>query len=165
MSNDYSQAKELERKLKSMSLDDRKAYFLIHELGHTHHVQAVPAIERYLDSPEFGLRQIALNVLVHHWGLKDYGPACEKFLIADPHPDVRSMAALCLGTMYSQIPNKRILKLLALKLKDRKEEWTVRQTAYESILRILNYPLTEMPPSTREINFDTDVNWKLINSL
>jgi hypothetical protein len=160
-----AQGKELERKLKTLSLNDHKAYFLIHELGHTHYVQAEPLIEKYLSSPESQLRSIALNVLVHHWGLKDYGPVCEKFLFDDPHLDVRSMGAMCLGTMYKHVPNKRILKMLASKVKDSEEEWMVRQTAYRSILRILNYPLSEMPPTTREMDFDTEVNWTLINSL
>ena len=149
--------------LNQLDLNDSEAYDLIHTLGDLEYVQAEAAVAKFLNSDDPGLRSIALNVLVIHWGLEKYTEICKNLLINDVDNDVRDMAASCLGSLYNATENRGVTELLIRSLRDEQEHWTVRQAAYDAILRILNFPLKDRPSMTKKMDFDRDINWRLVD--
>ena len=83
----------------------------------------------------------------------------------DPDEDVRRLAAGCLGSLDQATHNPQTLRLLLDVFFNDNEERTVKEGAYDSILDVVGIPWKDRPSMAREWNWDTDINWKLINEL
>ena len=83
----------------------------------------------------------------------------------DIDEDNRRLAAMCLGSLDRATHNPETLRLLLQAFFNSAEEQTVREGAYIAILSIIGTPWKERPSCAREWNWDTDINWKLLNEL
>jgi hypothetical protein len=79
------------------------------------------------------MRYIALNVLTLHWKSRKYRDRYESMFVEDPASEVRRLAAAGLGYVLAQTRDTRASKLLARRVRDESEDYSVRQTAYESL--------------------------------
>jgi hypothetical protein len=104
-------------------------------------------------------------VLVNHWGLNQYADPCQQLLKNDLDYGVRDMAASCLGTLYRDTSNADILRLLKSVITDKNEHWTVRQAAYDAILRVLGMSMAKRPSMTRKMDFEHDIDWQLLDKI
>ena len=70
--------------------------------------------ESCLTNPNAKVRCAALLALQHRWKLaEELAPTCERFVFADPDPDVRAVAISCLAGCYSGSDDKRVGSLAA----------------------------------------------------
>ena len=144
-------------------IPDSAAYTAIHLLGEASCLEARDAIEGYLESPEFDLRGIALNVLTLHWGLAEHADTALRFLRDDEDEDNRSLAATSLGVLFEGTRDDDRLRQLAPAVRNEEEDAMVRQSAYTAMLQILGVPADERPPSTRFMDLANDVDWDLVS--
>ena len=108
-------------------------YGLIHWFGETEMFDLESDIVRYLGHPKESMREIALSVLTLHWKSRKYRDRYEALLEKDPSSEVRREAASGLGWVLAQTRDTRASKLLARRVKDKSEDYDVKQTAYEAL--------------------------------
>ena len=164
MTQDTNDLHEIEKRVRTGGLTSTEIYSLLYDLGYQGKVNAETLVAEFLDSNNGQLRRVALLVLCHHWGLMKYAKTCEEYLLRDPDVDVRSMAALCLGTLYAETFNSHVLRILKRVLSNGSEHWMVRETAYRALLVVIDEKRRrrEVPLG---MNFETDVDWNLIQKM
>jgi hypothetical protein len=134
-------------------------YELLHRFGNEGFVEALPTVETFLAHPDPELRSIALNVLVFHWGVEGYAKTCLEMAECDPDPDVRRLAASCVGGQFRKTRHADALRVLLRLIADDEQRWDVRDSSYSAILEILGVPLTELPAASRKLNWPADIDW------
>jgi hypothetical protein len=119
--------------------------------------------EKYLESSEPSLRQAAIHLLYHYWGQRDaYADRYEQIAMSDSDDNVRSRALGLLGSCYCYSRDRRISRMLANVVLDRKEADNIRLGAYAALLCSQGYPTeagTMFP-----VSFPDDVNWTFVES-
>lgn len=124
-----------------------------------------PLVERYLTHEDPTVRYNALSALILDWGLEDHRATCIRMMHEDPDDDNRSLAIACLGSLDRATHNPDTLRLLLEVFLNGAQDKYIRRSAYSAILNVVGVPRDQRPPSAREWNWDTDINWKLINDL
>lgn len=144
---DYLAREEI-RRLGEGAVPHQHLYRVIHDLGEVAHAEtgyplaeefrplAEPAVASFLHHEDPGLRYIALNVLGLHWNLQTHRGTFASMMFDDPDDDVRRMATACLGFVLERSREWEATKTLLRKLRDRNEDPSVRETAYEALLSV-----------------------------
>ena len=115
-------------------------------------------MEAFLCHPDPQLRYIALNVLTIHWGCAEHRKTCELFAQNDPDPDNRRMGVAGIGALLDGTRDALALAFLLGVFRNAREEDTVREAAYSSVLYVLGAPVSEQPPLTRRLDFANAVD-------
>lgn len=145
--------------------DERKIYTIIHILGEGRYYKAKKIIEKFLNHDSYSLRFIALNVLCLHWRLKEHSKTCIDFIKHEKDEDNRRLAVNCLGAIYFDTKNKKILGFLLKLFQNKKENDIFRESAYNSILDLLGVPYSQRSFIGHEFNPEKDVDYSMIDSL
>ncbi len=119
--------------LEAQQISTTGLYGLIHWFGETRMLDLEPDVIRYLSHPDQQMRYIALNVLTLHWNAKEHRHKYEALLLHDPSADVRRLAAAGLGYVLAGTRDRRASRLLAKRVRNRSEDYDVRQVAYEAL--------------------------------
>ena len=154
--------KKLLTDLRAGRIPKKDLYSVIHTLGHEDYLEAKADVEQFLTHPNSELRYIALNVLTFHWMCDEHRTTCEQFLLHDRDSDNRRMGVAGLGALMERTKDPKTLSLLLRVFRNKKEEWDVRDVAYQSILYVLGRPASEQPSSARLLDYAKDVNWDRI---
>lgn len=150
------------RDLQAGLIPEDKLYATIHFFGHEEFLKAKPDIEAFLTHEDPQLRDIALNVLIFHWGCEDHRSTCESFAVNDPDSDVRIMGVMGLGSLLRGARDSKALRLLLQIFRNENEEKLIRDSAYGSILKILSCPVSEWGTLPLELDYSKDINWDRI---
>jgi len=153
-----SELRALLARVRSGLLGYDELYHAIHTFGEEGFDEARVDVEGFLSHPRPELRNIALSVLVLHWGSQDHRGTAERFALSDPDGDNRRMGVACLGSLSRGTRDPQVLRVLLKIFRDEKEEWHVRDESYCAILDVLGAPKSEQPPLGRELDYDKDVN-------
>jgi HEAT repeat protein len=139
----HDQAMRLFEELKSLdaetgSVFNSRKYEIIHDLAEANFFEAKPYLAAGMKNPDPDYRWECISALVTHWGLTD--PQIISGLLelaaTDPDVQVRYIAIASLG----QLKVKQSLPLLKLIAKDSSSDPLLTETAYISLLEILDYP-------------------------
>ena len=154
----------VENELAQKSLEDGTAYDLIRILAMAGYTRAEPIVSRFLASERPDLRQITLRTLVFWWGIGSrYEEACREILLKDEDDGVRTTAASCLGGIYEGRQDRSIIKLLAYILRNPVNDKILRDAAYSAILEVIGYPPKALPSATKDLDYKTEVDWRLVD--
>jgi len=142
-------------------------YTAIHILGITNAIQFESLVAKFLDGPSDPmLARIALKVLVSHWGFgSKYRQEIEQFAIGkswDEDSDARLMAISCAGELARVTHDVELIKLCLSIFENEEELPGVRDQAYFSIARTAGKSWLEIPPASRRMNYEKDVDAGLI---
>lgn len=93
----------------------------------------------WLHHSDATVRREALLFLGHHLRQRSDAQELLEMVAADPDPEVRKMAADCLGGVFRSTRHQRVNEVLAAAAKNTEEEGQVRAAAYAAIKRINGY--------------------------
>jgi HEAT repeat protein len=124
------------------------------------------ATERRLDDPDPKMRWAAVTLMTYHWGAAEQFKAkCEWIAFHDPDPLVRSKAIGCLGFCFSGTSEQRIESILADVVSNDSEDYSVRRSAYISLLRVNGAQKMPPPASALNLRIPEDVDWAFVRSV
>jgi len=143
---------------------------MIMQWGKARLLEARPAIEPFLQSPDASLRSTALDVLGNMFALRDYWSVAVQFLLYDPEYQVRTVGATALGSMQDNTKDRRTLGVLASVVADRYDYELVRVDAYRTMFVVAygyrqGYDKWEEIEAASEEPFDVDrdADWDFVN--
>jgi HEAT repeat protein len=84
-------------------------------------------------------------------------------LVKDEDAGVRTTAASCLGTIYEERRDRSMVKLLADILRNPVNDRLLREAAYSAMLEVIGYPPRARPSAARDLDFETEVDWQLVD--
>jgi hypothetical protein len=117
----------------------------------------------FLRHPDPSLRQVALHLAVHHWGLGAIvATHCEKMAVTDPDSDVRAMAISALASCYKNSQDPRVGNFLATLIRDEGTATETRKLAYASLITIHGRGRDRYTPLFPR-NFPEDVDWEFVD--
>lgn len=161
--------KKLRRLLKDIeegNIEYNALYSTIHTFGEARFYEAEPLVEQFLKHEDPNLRNIALNVLGIHWDSRKHGKVFESFLFDEKEDEEnRAMAASCLGYITRGTKDKAALRILLSFFKDEEVDEFIRDRSYHGILNIWGISFKDRPSSAKELNYERDVDWKMIHEI
>lgn len=129
---------------------------------------SIPHVTSLLDREYGQVRYYALCSLVLDLDQKHEQIAlrCSAMMRRDGDDNVRSMAAACLGSIYSGSKRRDVFLLLKSVLAS-EEEPLVKRSAYDALFNVLGHPPIEWPSLRfRKRQFDNnDIDWPSIAAL
>jgi hypothetical protein len=125
--------------------------------------------EAYLLSQEPKLRMAALSVLRStYWRAgKEVGGKCEAMFFRDPDQEVRAVALVVLGSIYSHTNDPKAGKLFAGIVKDDSRPLKLRRTAYNNLFLLRGVQAMSLPLISELLGgarFPENVDWHFVNS-
>src|SRR3989344_5396003 len=160
--------KELQKlleKLKKGKISKNKITALITKFGEEQFKEARGEVEKYLESKDDMERYSALSTLVFEWGVQEIRPKIEKMMFLDPDTDLRMTAVACLGSLARCTKDLRAIKLLLKIFMNPKEDWSVRNSAYDAILHIMCVPYNKRPAIKEGLLSKKEIDFKLLKDL
>ena len=138
---------------------------ILHLFGEAGALETRSLVERHLTHEDPIVRYEALNTLVLHWGLEDHRKTCIRMMHTDFDEDNRALAAGCLGSLDRATEAQDTLRVLLEVFFNGTELKYVKEAAYLAILDVMAVPREKRPPLTKNWDWDTDINWQLLNDL
>jgi len=123
-----------------------RKYEIIHDLAEARFVEARPYFIAGLDNPDPDYRYACISALATHWHDTDPQFVAKLIELAEHDPDtqVRMISTSSLG----QFKLRSALPTLKRIVENKQEDTQHRQTAYEAILRIFDFPPEAFPAWT-----------------
>jgi hypothetical protein len=105
---------------------------------------AIPVVTRYADSPDAWTRHEVMWFVA--WcNLRNQSMLLESAITADPEPDNRGYAAICLGRLWNGSRFGAIRRVLCGVLRDSREQDSVRAAAYAGLLDVMSHEASYRP--------------------
>ncbi len=130
-------------------------------IGKAAYIAAIPLLEQFVQSPDPDIRAAALQALVLDFHLAEHCRTAWKML-NDEHCEPRSVAASCIGFGYRATRNLVVIRRLASLLRNTKQRWVVRVSAYNSILDVVGYHPLHPKRRVSVKKLDSDIDWELV---
>ncbi|MGD2114649.1 MAG: HEAT repeat domain-containing protein [Acidobacteriota bacterium] len=139
------------------------------ETGESKSTEFAPELRRLLEDDDEEVRYYTLQSLVLqlHEHDSDIQQVCWRLLETDDDDDVRSMAATCLGRIYSGSGDLRVFSRLVEVLKDQNQSGGVQRSAYEALFDLAGRPPREWPSlqvSWRRLH-EMEIDWAKVAEL
>lgn len=148
------------------NIEYKALYSAIHTFGEARFYEAEPLVEQFLKHEDPDLRNIALNVLGVHWDSQKHRKVFESFLFDEEEAEEnRAMAASCLGYITRGTKDKAALRILLSFFRDEEVDEFIRDRSYHGILDIWGIPFKDQPSSAKELDYERDVDWKMIHEI
>lgn len=151
-------------KLKNDKMSKKDIAHIISLFGSNIFKEAKREIERYIDDKDEIIRYNVLTTLILDFGLREHYKTARRLLLNDPDAEVRGLSATCIGSLKRETKDKEALSILLNTLKNKKEHWLVRSSAYSAILDILGIPRRQQPGALGD-DFEDYIDWNLIKTV
>lgn len=147
--------------------DEADLYTVIHAVGKAELIQYQDRLEKFLISPNDPLiSAITIRVLCGYWELTEqYIDIIVEIIQGvewDEDEDVKLEALNVIGSYLFEHKDPYIFGLIIGILEDEDNFNAVRSAAYTSLGRAFGRSRNELPPASRPMNFDTDVDPSII---
>lgn len=127
--------------------------------------EAIPMIENFVKNRNPDVRAEALQALILVYHLPEHCRTAWAML-EDKDIEPRRIATSCIGFCFSGSKDINVLQRLAIIVKNEDENQSVRETAYNSILDVLNCPyLHPKRLALRVGDFIESVDWDMIDTI
>jgi len=115
------------------------------------------------------LTALALQILCLFWGLSDdYIAEVKKFIVGSEWDDNDDVRLQCIGIageyLKSKEDNELLIRLINI-YEDTSDFESVRGSAYFALARAQGKNWDELPPTTRILDFDKDIDKDIIDSV
>lgn len=145
-------------------------YTVIHAIGKAELTQYQDKLEEFLDYPKDPfVSVITIKVLCGFWGLTEkHIDVVLKFLKGvdwDEDEDVRLESLNIIGQYLFKKKTPHVYKLVLDIFEDESNFNAIRSAAYSALGKSIGKTWEELPPASKPMNFDTDVDFSIINQV
>lgn len=154
---------KLLNKLKKGKMPKDEIPHIISIFGKNRFLEAKKEVEKYIDREDEIIRYNVLSTLILDWGLKEHYKTAIRML-NDSDEEVRGMAVACIGSLKRGTKDGESLRIVLRVFEENKNNWFMRDSAYEAILNIEGVP-EDKRPTKRILNPKKDIDWNLIHKI
>lgn len=145
-------------------VDDDKLIQMVHTFGSLDFFEAHALVEQCIKHSNPNLRYAALETLAGRWRLGAHWFTATQFLQYDSDSDCRRIGASVLGLLRRNSNDSETLQLLAHTVCNPDEEDLVRETAYASMLEVIDYDIEQQATLLfNTSSLEEKVNWRLVH--
>lgn len=124
--------------------------------------ERLPWVVTHLDHPTDFVRAAALRAVAFYWRLPDFRAMARARLTDDPSPEVRAVAASCLGGYGYLAYSAEEMTALVSKAIDPNEDDSVRAAAFSGALVASHVPRHDYPMARALPDFEARAPWGLL---